>query len=256
MRSSFVPCVFATVLSILATVPALAQSIILRPAVVSLAGRHGESVTQVLTLQNESDIPLDFVMEAKDVVVRDGARVFLEAGVLADSIAATAVFTPSSLRVPARSSGSVTATLTLPAAMQHRAVAAYFRGATTIHTGNRRATMSIGTLFTFTVSDRISVAAGGLEATPPSAARNAQLKSRLVNDGTEPVVPAGMAVILNDKGQLVGKLAFKTQRLLPGEAATLVADYAGDLPPGAYRAVATFDIAGQPLTLTSPLVVP
>jgi hypothetical protein len=256
MRIRLASCVFAVLVSLVAAMPAYAQSIILRPAVVPLAGHNGESVTQSLTLQNESDLPLEFVMEARDVVVRDGARVFLEAGALADSIAASAVFTPRRLLVPARSSGSVTATFTLPAAMQHRAVIAYFRGATPMRSGNRQAVLSLGTLFTFTVSDHVSVDAGALEARPPTSSSNAQLRSRLVNDGTEPVVPTGMAIILDAQGRLVGKTPFTAQRLLPGEAATLVADYPGELPAGAYRAVATFDIAGHPLTLTSALRVP
>ena len=98
--------------------------------------------------------------------------------------------------------------------------------------------------------------AGALEAKPPTSSSNAQLRSKLVNDGTEPVVPTGMAIILDAQGRLVGKTPFTAQRLLPGEAATLVADYPGELPAGAYRAVATFDIAGHPLMLTSALSVP
>ncbi|MES2936368.1 MAG: hypothetical protein V4864_01720 [Pseudomonadota bacterium] len=235
--------------------PAAAQSLILRPAVVPLAGQTGQSVSQALTLQNDSDQPLDFVLEAKDVVVQDGKRVFVDAGKLADSIAASAVFTPARVTVPPHASASVQAMFTLPAAMRHRAVAAYFRGTTPVRSGNRTAFMSLGTLFTFTISDRISVAAGTLQAEPPSGSANAQLRSRLVNDGSEPVVPSGMAVILDAQGRMVGKAPFKQHRLLPGEAATLVAEYPGELGAGTYRAIATFDIGGRPLTLSSPLNV-
>jgi hypothetical protein len=236
--------------------PALAQSLILRPAVVPLKGETGQSVTQVLALQNDSDVALDFVMQAKDVVVRDGARQFVEAGRLPDSIAATAVFQPPSIRVEPHSSGSVTATFTLPPSMRHRAVVALFRGTTPVTSGKRKALMSLGTLFTFTVSDRVSIKAGALELLPASRSANAQLRSDVVNDGTEPAVPGGMAVILDEQGRLAGKIPFRTKRLLPGEAATLVADFPGELPSGNYRAVATFDVAGHPLTLTSPLAVP
>ena len=235
--------------------PAAAQSLILRPAVVPLSGQTGQSVSQALTLQNDSDQAIEFVLEAKDVIVQDGARVFVTAGKLADSIAASAVFTPARVTVPARASASVQAMFTLPASIRHRAVAAYFRSTTPVRTGNRAALLSLGTLFTFTVSDRISVAADTLQAEPPSASANAQLRSRLVNDGSEPVVPSGMAVIMDAQGRMVGKAPFKQHRLLPGEAATLVADYPGELVPGAYRAIATFDVGGRALTLSSPLNV-
>jgi hypothetical protein len=234
---------------------ARAQNLILRPAVVPLAGQPGQSVTQVLTLQNDSDQPLDFVLEARDVVVRDGARVFLEPGQLAGSVAATAVFAPPALRVEPHSSAGVTATFTLPAAIRHRAVVAYFRGTTMVQAGARRATLSLGALFTFRLSDRVSVQAGTLAVTPPSASRNAQLTTRLTNTGDEPVVPAGMAVLLDAAGQVVGKAPFAPKRLLPGEALDLNAEYAGDLQPGAYRAVATFDVGGSPLTLGSAFEV-
>jgi hypothetical protein len=235
---------------------ASAQSLILRPAVVPLKGETGQSVTQSLALQNETDMALEFVMEAKDVVVRDGARQFVEAGVLPDSIAASAVFEPRRVRVEPHTSGSVSATFTLPHAMRHRAVVALFRGTSVVATGKRKSLLSLGTLFTFTVSDRVSVKADVLQVTPPSRSANAQLRSQVVNDGTEPVVPGGMAVILDQQGRLMGKVPFQSKRLLPGEAATLVADFQGELPSGGYRAVATFDIAGRPLTLTSSLTVP
>jgi hypothetical protein len=250
LRTFFTSCMLA------ACAAASAQTLILRPAVVPLKGETGQSVTQSLAMQNESDIPLEFVMEAKDVVVREGAREFVEAGRLPDSIAASAVFSPRRIRIEPHSSGAVSVTLTLPPSMRHRAVVAMFRGANAVDAGKRRALLSLGTLFTFTVSDRISVQAQALEMLPPSASANAQLRSQVVNDGTEPAIPSGMGVILDEQGKLVGKVPFQTKRLLPGEKATLIADFPGDLPTGNYRAIATFDIAGRPLTLSSSLSVP
>lgn len=246
---------WAVLAAALFAAPAFSQSVILRPAVVPLAGSTGQSVTQTLTLQNETDQPLEFALDAQDVVVRNGARAFVEAGQLADSIAATAVFTPQRLRVQPHSSGTATVTFTLPPQMHHRAVVAFFRGLDTVRAGGRNARLSLGTLFTFTISDRLSVRAAELEALPPTAGRNAQLAASLVNDGEEPVVPSGMAVILDGAGKLVGKAPFRAHRLLPGEAGKLVTEYGGELAPGAYRVVATFDVAGRPLTLSSRLEV-
>jgi archaellum component FlaF (FlaF/FlaG flagellin family) len=135
-------------------------------------------------------------------------------------------------------------------------VVALFKGTTLVQAGNRKATMSLGTLFTFTVSNGTSLAAGKLEVTPPSGSTNTQFRSTVINDGTEPVVPSGMAVLLDAQGRMVGKTPFGQRRLLPGETATLMAEYPGELARGSYRAVATFDVAGRPLTLVSPLNVP
>ena len=256
MRFNLTSYALAALIGLLGATLAHAQSLTLSPAVVPLKGTFGQSVTQVLTLQNGTDFPLDFVMEAKDVIIRDGDRVFVEAGALGDSIAATAVFTPRQLHIDAHSNATVTVTLTLPATMRHRAVAAYFRGTNLVPTGNRQARLSLGTLFTFTVSDRVSIAAGELEIKPPSASANAQIQSTLLNNGDEPVIPTGMSVILDANGQLVGKVPFPTRRLLPGEKTTLIADYPGELHPGSYRAVATFDVAGRAVTLSGAVAVP
>lgn len=234
---------------------ASAQTIGLSPSVVELSGRHGQSVTHALTLRNDSDVGLDFALEARDVVVRDGVRVYLRAGELADSAAASAVLAPPVLHVPPRGSGTVTVTLTVPPAMSHRAVVIYFNGINVLRAARGNATLSLGALFTFRLSDRVSVQAATLEAAPPSASANAHLMARLLNDGTEPVVPGGMAMILDEQGKAVGKAPFKGARLLPGEAATLVAEYPGDLASGTYRALATFDIGGKPLNLVTSLRV-
>lgn len=233
-----------------------AQSLTLSPAVVPLAGSLGQSVTQVLRLQNHSDLPLDFVLEARDVVIRDGARTFVEPGEMPDGIAASAVFSPRTLRIDPRSTATAKVTFTLPLATRHRAVVALFRGTSVVRSGERDAYLSLGTLFTFTLSDRLSLAAGALEGSPPSPIAHAALRTAVSNDGPEPVTPSGMAVLLDAHDRLVGKAQFPQRRLLPGEVSTLMAEYPGDLASGTYRAVATFDFGGPPLTLTGSLVVP
>lgn len=255
MRSSFATFA-AALLALLCATAGQAQTLTLSPAVVPLKGSLGQSVTQTLTLRNDTDQTIDFVLEAKDVVVREGARVFVEAGMLPGSVAAGAVFTPRTLRVAPRASGSASVTLTLPQDMRHRAVIAFVRSTTPVKTGGRQAGVSLGTLFTFQVSDEVSVAMGALKAEPPSATANTRLLTTLANDGKEPVTPSAMAVILDAAGQLAGKVPFPPKRLLPGERATLEAEYPGDLEAGRYRVVATFDVAGKPQTLTGSLLVP
>jgi hypothetical protein len=65
-----------------------------------------------------------------------------------------------------------------------------------------------------------------------------------------------MAVLMDAQGRMVAKSPFTAHRLLPGESGTFVSEYPGELGSGEYRALATFDIAGKPFTLTSQLVVP
>lgn len=235
--------------------PAFAQSIILRPAAVPLKGEVGQSVTQTLTLQNESDTAMDFDLVAQDVVVRDGRRVFVEAGKLPGSIAASAIMKPTRLRVEPRSSATATVMFTLPKDMRHRAAVALFKGTTPVASAKGRAYLSIGTLFTFSVSDAVSVS-GRLEATPPGRQAAAAFTGTLLNDGAEPVVPTGMVILTDEQGRIVGRSDFTPRRLLPGETAALVAEYPGDLERGSYRAIATFDVAGKPFTFIAPLLVP
>ncbi|MDB5799005.1 MAG: putative lipoprotein [Paucimonas sp.] len=249
--------IFATaLLFLLVAVPGHGQSLNLSPAVVPLKGHAGQSVTQELTLRNDADQALDFTLEADDVIVRDGARVFVKAGNLADSIAATAVFSVPRVHVPAHSSATVTVTLTLPPALRHRAVVVYFRGTTLVNAGARQATLSLGTLFTFAISDHVSLAAGGLDIKPPSASANTQVQTALFNDGSEPLVASGMAVLLDAGGRLVGKVPLPPRRLLPGEKTLLAADYPGELHAGAYRAVATINAEGRATTLSASFAVP
>jgi hypothetical protein len=242
--------------SLLVEAPVKAQTIGLSPSVVELSGRHGQSVTHALTLRNDSDVGLDFTMEARDVVIRNGARAYAEPGELGDSVAASAVFSSPLVHVPPRKSSVVKVTLTVPPAMRHRAVVIYCKGTNVLRAGRANATLSLGALFTFRLSEQVSVQAAALEAAPPSASANAQFRARLLNDGAEPVVPGGMAMILDAHGRAVGKAPFRGARLLPGEAATLVAEYPGDLAPGTYRAVATLDIGGKPLNLATSMQVP
>jgi len=245
-------------LAFAAAFPALAtaQSISLRPAVVPLKGELGQSVTQTLTLQNDSTVPLEFEIIAQDVVVRDGKRVFVEAGQLPGSVAASAVINPTRVRAEPGQSASAQVMFTLPPDMKHRAVVATFKGVTALDSGaGPKATTSLSALFTFKVSEQVSLV-GRLDARPPSGSSNATFASTLTNDGTEPVVPTGALAVMDSQGRMVGRASFSSRRFLPGESDTLIAEYAADLDSGSYRAIATFDIDGKPLTLIAPLLVP
>jgi hypothetical protein len=179
----------------------------------------------------------------------------MTAGDLPYSIAATAVFSQRTVTVPAGRSRSVVVTLTIPPSTECRAVIVLFKGTTPVASRAGTTTVSLGTLMTFTLSDHISLSPSTLLVVPQSDARNAAFEQAFSNDGSEPVVPKGVAVILNDAGRLVGKAAFPSQRLLPGERLLFKTQYAGELRAGQYSVLSTFEFAGHTTTHTGSLVV-
>jgi hypothetical protein len=252
MRLAVVPFALLLVLAISGGTAA-AQSLTLSPAVVPLGGRLGQSTTQRLTLFNGTGYQLSFDLVAKDVVVRAGERVFVDAGELSGSIAATAVFSARKITLGPGQERSVEVTVTLPARLSHRALVVLFQGTTRI---DRRATVSIGSLLTFDLSGRLSVAAGALRATPHTASANASLELPVGNDGSEPAIVRGAAAIIDQRGALIGKVALDPRRLLPGERTVLRADYPGVLPSGRYRVVATIDCSNRSWSRTTELAIP
>jgi hypothetical protein len=235
---------------------ASAQTISLSPAVVELKGALGQSSTQTLTLSNGMKVAMDYDLVAQDVVIRDGKRVYLDAGAEADSMAATAVFSPARVTVPAGGSKSVVVTVTARPPAAHRAVVALFRGRTRISTEGGAGTLgSLGALMTFTLSADIEITAADLAVVPPSASTLLAFTQPLSNTGAEPAVIKGMAAILDAHGRLAGRVTFESTRLLPGERGVMRAEYPGTLAPGAYRGLATLDYEGRAITKSAEFLV-
>jgi hypothetical protein len=223
--------------------------------VVQLKGTLGQSSTQVLTLTNGLRTSLAFDLVAQDVVVKDGVRTFLEAGAQADSMAATAVFLPPRIVVPAGGSRSVSVTITARPPAAHRAVVALFRGRTRVANGQSGTIASLGALLTFTLSNDIRITAADVVIQPQSASTLLALSHTLTNTGAEPAIVQGVAAILDGAGRLVGRAPFEAARLLPGERGVMRAEYPGELAAGRYRALSTFEYEGKVLTKTGELVV-
>lgn len=236
--------------------PAGAQSLTLSPAVVELTGEEGKSTSQILTLENSTSLDLEFRLVAKDVVVKNGTRLFSDAGAVPNGIAATAAFSEPTVWIPSKQTRSVRVTLTLPRGTSRRAVVVLFEGVTKIAGPVGRSTASIGTLFTFSVSDSISIDAGALVTRRQTAAANASFSQTLRNDGTEPAVPAGSLALLDARGRFIGRASFGQRRLLPGERAEFAAEFPGELRAGAYQVVSTFEYRGHTWSRTSELVIP
>ena len=228
----------------------------LSPAVVMLRGDYGQSTTQTLRLVNGTSQAFQFELIAEDAVVRDGKRTFVEAGLLPGSIAATAVFSQKQVNVAAGETITVTITVTLPAATEYRAVRALFRGTNTVMSGNVPVIASLGSLLTFSIGNDVTMTAAPLVVRPQSATANLAVSHLCTNSGREPFVAKGVMAILDAKGTLVGRTSMQPYRLLPGESAELGGEYAGELEPGQYRVMVTYDYEGQTLTRSAELEIP
>lgn len=232
-------------------------SLSLSPAVVMTKGTFGQSITQNLMLTNDTSRPMAFDMVAEDAVVRDGKRVFVAAGELPGSIAATAVFSTPSVVVQPFSNATVDVHFTVPQGTDVRAVIALFRGTDKIPsgTGSVSMTASLGTLITFNMTNQIHVAADPITTSAQSDVSNAVIGEWLTNTGNEPVIPAGMVAVLDSSGALVSKAELPGQRLLPGERLQFKAECPTPLPPGSYRVLASYQFEGQTLTQAGELTV-
>lgn len=225
--------------------PASAPSLALSPGVVEVKAQPGASTTHVLTMSNLTGTRFRFVMEALDVVVRDGKRVFVPAGETAGGIARSAVFDPPALELDPGESGHVTATLTIPADPKVRAVVAIFRGQTPLHSqGAVMFTGSLGALITYNLSPDVKVKAGTPTITPQTDSTNLVVSEQLENDGLEPAIPKGTLAILKSSGELVGRVTIRPHRLLPGEKFDCAVEYPHTLRSGKYRAMMSIQHEG------------
>jgi hypothetical protein len=253
--------------------PTLPPSISLSPAVITAKGSFGQGLTQTLTLSNNTSRDLAFELVAEDVIVKDGRRIFVPAGETANSIAATAVFAPQTAKskessavaiakdtilVKAFSAGSADVRLTLPLETNIRAVAVIFRGTDKLPAASSSVgmTASLGALVTFNLSDNVKLAPEAVRVTPASETANMTVSEWIVNTGTEPALPEGMAAVLTAAGSLAGRSAFPQQRLLPGERLEFTAEYPDQLRPGDYRVLCSFQFEGKTFTSEANLKVP
>lgn len=227
----------------------------LSPAVVMLRGDHGQSTTQSLWLVNGTSRPFSFDLVAQDIVGRDGQRTYAEAGMLPGSIAATAVFSQNHVEVPPGETVIVNITVTLPAETKLRGVRALFKGTNRVMSGHVPMIASLGALLTFNVGGDVAMSAEPLVLRPQSATANLGASHTCTNSGSEPLVAKGVMAIVDARGALVGRSALQPHRLMPGESATLGAEYAGELDPGKYRVLVTYDYEGQTLTRTADLEI-
>ncbi len=231
-------------------------SISLSPAVIMARGSFGQALTQTLTMSNQTGAEMTFVMEAFDEIVKDGKRVFVPAGELPHSVAATAVFSQKKVFVKAHSSASVDVHLTIPQETSVRAVSAMFRGTDVLPSSNAVGmTASLATLITFNLTANVALQPETIRVALPTETSNMNIALWISNTATEPVVPEGLAAVLDSAGKLAGKAAFPSQRLLPGERLEFATDFPDSLNPGTYKILCSFQYEGKTLTTDTTFTI-
>jgi hypothetical protein len=230
----------------------------LSPSVVMAKGTFGQSLTQTLTMSNETPADFAFEMVANDVIIKDGKRVFVPMGETPHSIAGSAVFSMNSGVVKSNSTLSVDVRVTIPAETEVRAIVVIFHGVTGIAKDADAVgiTASLGTLMTFQLGGPLKVEAESARVMSAGSSSNLNAAVWLKNPGAEPIMPEGVAAFLNPAGALVGRARFPAQRLLPGERLEFTAEYPGGLPSGAYRVLCSFRYEDKDMTVETNFSVP
>jgi hypothetical protein len=227
-------------------------SLTISPGVIMVQAQPGQSTTQDVTISNLTPTEFTFNLEAMDVAVRDGHRVFVPAGETPGSIARTAIFSPASFTVQPGGSATVHVTVTVPENPAGRAIVAVFRSNTKVQGRDGFAmTASLGALMTFTLSKELQIESSPLHFDGLSEGDDLTISEWVTNTGSEPVVSKGVVAILNSTGKLVGKVPVEALRLLPGERLQFKAGYPSTLKSGKYRALMTLEHDGTVLTTSS-----
>jgi hypothetical protein len=222
-----------------------APSLALSPAVITRKAQPGTSSTHSLTMTNLTHNQFKFVLEAFDVVIREGKRVFVPPGETEGGIARSAVFDKATIELKPGESSRVNITLTIPAQPKVRAVVAIFHGQTALPgKGALMFTGSLGALITYNLSGDIALQAAAPAISPQTESSNLTVSEQLGNKGREPVIPKGTLAILNHSGELIGRVAIEPHRLLPGEQFNFAAEYPRTLRAGKYRAMMSFEHEG------------
>jgi hypothetical protein len=233
-------------------------SIALSPGVIMVKAQPGASSSHVLTMTNLTYSRLNFALEALDVVIRDNKRVFVPAGEIDGGIARSAIFEPTAIELNPGEVAQVKVTLTVPEQPAVRAVVALFHGQTIMPgKGALMVTGSLGTLITYNLSPNVALVAENPVVTPQTETANLTVAEELKNSGSEPLVPKGTLAILDDEsGKLMGRVAIDPHRLLPGEEFNCAVEYPSNLRTGHYRAMLSIEDEGGVQTNSVKFNVP
>ncbi len=230
----------------------------LAPSVVRRRCEPGETITIRYSISSGAPTPLHFVVDAMDTVVKNGERAYVQAGITPGGMAATAVASPAEFDVPSGGTGHASVTVTLPVNSSQRAVVLYFRGKLPAPPQKEQPTIqiSLGALIACQVDEKFSFTADGFKYEPQSETANVTVSYDLTNTGNEPASPQGTLALVNSDGKLVARAPFERRELLPGERRVVKATCPKLLPPGRYRVVSVFELAGVSVTAGGEIASP
>lgn len=246
------------VLLVMTASVALCQGTIsVSPAGISVKGTAGHTTTQHFKVSNSSTMPYAFKVEVMDIVIESGERHFVAAGRNRAGLAVRAFPPAEPLVIAPGAEAVVPVTFVLPVETESRAVAVFFRGQPIQAPVNGpRVLLNIGAVVDFSISDRVLLSAELPQVVSPDTIHNLTITAPLTNVGVEPTIARGMAAILGTGGNLIGKAAFNSKRLLPQEHNSLHAEYAGALASGTYRILCSLEYSGKTVTRETEFIVP
>jgi hypothetical protein len=236
-----------------AAIAAERGTLAITPSTASIQASFGERVKRRIVLSNGTSQSFDADVVAYDVTASDGTPVLSAPGLVPGGLAAAAELSQTHIIIPPGREAAVDIAFTIPWSARSRAVAALFRARVPMRGGEKLLLPTIGTLITFSFGSDARIDASQLELTPPDSATGLAVSQQVSNGGDDPVDVGGVATIRNDRGQLAGKLALDSLRLLPGERGQLRAEYPSDLPPGRYSVEVVLG-AGATVTRSSGAV--
>ena len=91
---------------------------------------------------------------------------------------------------------------------------------------------------------------------PQTDTTSLTLSTWVTNVGSERVVAAGTAALINEAGVLVGRMPVDAQRLMPGERVQFHAEYPAALLPGRYRAILSLEYEEKVMSSAAEIIVP
>jgi hypothetical protein len=254
MRGSITLLVLALVILLCAfsASDAHGQTLGISPAFVDAMVKRGATYNKVYTIANDTDTRLRFRFSVGDYWYDEhNARVDGRAGTLPRSASLWVQFSPSEVIIEPKSSGTVTAIITVPQTAAggyyttpiFEAEAADSPIAQTHSNGAITASIALRFcgLLMLTTEDatEYNVEIMGGSVTPPSESAPLEVQLDVNNRSTTHARVRGVFAVLNSDGSLAGRGRVDEKRYLPGQRNVLKAPWAGELARGHYTALVT-----------------
>lgn len=228
------------------------QTLAISPAFVDATVKRGATYQKVYTIANNTGTRLRFRFSVGDYWYdKNNSRVDGRAGTLPNSASLWVQFSPTEVIIEPKSSGTVTAVITVPQTAAggyyttpiFEAEAADFPVVQTAGNGTIAASIAIRFcgLLMLTTEDateyNVEIMSGSI--TPPSVSVPLEVQLDVHNRSTTHVRVRGVFAVLNSAGRLAGRGKIEEKRYLPGQRDLLKASWAGELASGHYTALVT-----------------